>query len=64
LAIGQKRMTVSSYRTRLLPTVTSKVYGTISLRQTILPWKSSAAMTDDPNAQKTSLPSVVGVGAA
>ena len=45
LAIAHNRITVSWYRTGLLPTVTSKLRGAISFRQTILPWKSKAAMT-------------------
>ena len=44
-------MTVSFQSTGLLPMVTSNVCGTISFRQTILPSKSSAAMTDEPKTQ-------------
>jgi hypothetical protein len=62
--MAQSMMTVSPKQIGLLPTVTSKVWGVSSLRQRTWPSKSSAASTAEPNATKTCLPSVQGVGAA
>jgi hypothetical protein len=64
LDMAQSTITLPSNSTGLLPTVTSNEWGTISLRRRILPSKSRAASTEEPNITNSRWPSVAGVGAA